>query len=497
MKMRLSILLGIMTSLIAISLSIAQGTCPLLVEKALQAIGDNCTDTTRNTACYGYNQVTAEFTEEVSDDFFAQPADITGLDILESIQTAEMSTDLARWGVAVMNLQANIPNSLPGQSVKFILLGDVEVESAVEPESGFEQSEGIEATLINGANIRGGAGKSFNVIGGATAGDTLTVDGQSADGEWYRTVIGNRIGWIFGELLEADGLSNLPVLDGTQRSVMQSFYLRTGFGSPDCEEAPGDTLMIQGPQGIEVDFTINGADIRIGSTITARILPPGDIIEFYVIDGKITIPGAGPDGTDLIIYENQRSTSCLTDPEDLGVDGTDNDRVVGCDWTEPEFVSDPVVGGTFCTLEDVPENLLNYAINVDCPGEDPIQIIIAEEPTEEPPDDPNLCNEGKAWGDGRCQTEYDWQAGYYFGLLEEGLIELEDIPEPFYEEPTPEPTEEPEEKKKKKSKFCSVYFFGEGDIWDIYVIATEEYVDTVFEDPGYPDCDFGQFSEFG
>jgi len=471
--------IGFILSVTSIGLLLAQGTCPAIVEQALLSMGENCDDLERNSVCYGYNLVSDEFTETVSDDFFTQPSDTSALGILETIRTSEMNETTEQWGVAVMSLQANIPNSIPGQSVKFVLLGDVEVESAVEPDSVFQSVDAISVTMANNANIRSGASLTFNVIDGVDLGDTLLVDGQSADGNWFRTVIGSRIGWVFGDLIEDDdNLLSLPVIDGTQRTLMQSFYLRTGFGTPACEEAPEDTLMIQGPDGIEIDLTVNGADIRVGSTIALRILPPGDLMEITVIDGKVVVPGAGPDGGDLIIYENQRTTAFLSDPDDRGIDGNNNDRIVECgesSWTEPESVSDTILGEAFCVLEDVPEDLLNYSIDLECPSEDPVEPtstntvdapsgstsesqdpIETQEPsvtqdpaeTEEPAqDDNNLCSEGNAWDDGRCTSDYWWEAGFYFGEVEAGIITLDDVPSQFKPSPTATPTPEPEEQK--------------------------------------------------
>lgn len=504
MRIRFTVLLGFIVSLTSIGLLLAQGACPTIVQQALLSMGENCDDLGRNSACYGYNLVSAEFTEAVEDGFFSQPSDVSSLGILETIRTSEMNETTEQWGVAVMSLQANIPNSIPGQSVKFVLLGDVEVESAVEPDSVFQSVDAISVTMASSANIRSGASLTFNVIGGIDAGDSLSVDGQSADGNWYRTVIGSRIGWVFANLIEADdSLQSLPVIDGTQRTLMQSFYLRTGFGAPSCEEAPEDTLMIQGPDGIEIDLTVNGADIRVGSTIALRILPPGDLMEITVIDGKVIVPGAGPNGEDLIVYENHRTTACLTEPDDRGVDGNENDRVVGCDdtsWSEPEFVPDSPLGEAFCILEDVPENLLNYPVDLDCPSDDPIEPTstnipesssnspsATDEPTEteEPQDDNNLCSEGNAWDDGRCTSDYWWQAGFYLGEVEAGVITIDDVPSQFKPVPTETPTPEPTEEK-KKPKYCQVDI-GDG-YYDVYENSTGFYIETAEGNPGYPDC---------
>jgi|GEM_PF-1329218 len=486
MKTRFVIVLLSSLFVVSISFVIAQGTCPQIVEQALQSLGDNCDELSRNSACYGYNLVSAQFSETVEEDFFTVPADTSELSILESIQTAEMDTDLSQWGVAVMSVQANIPNSIPGQAARFVLLGDVEVESAVEPDNTYDPADAIAVTLSESANIRSGPGLNFNVTAGATAGDTLSVDAQNEAGTWYRVVINEQIGWIFGELLEStDTLSDLPVIDGGQRSLMQAFYLRTGFGAPQCDEAPSDTLVVQGPQNINIDLTVNGADIQLGSTIAMRILPPGNIIEFTVIDGTLTIIGGGPDGEDLVVFENFRTTACLDEPDDRGVDGNSNDRIVACEFTTPEFVPELDLGQAFCVLENVPEGLFNYAVDLECPdlvqgtddnqpdvtladppsnnntsdediiggaSDSPPNVENVDEPDDNTSDDPdiivgaggnNLCFEGNAWGDGRCQTDYDWQAGFYYGQVEAGIINVNDIPAPFYVTPTPQPTASP------------------------------------------------------
>ena len=172
---------------------------------------------------------------------------------------------------------------------------------------------------------------------------------------------------------------------------------------------------------------------------------------------------------------------------------TGNDRLIGCDYTEPEFVPDLDLGNAFCVLEGV--TTFNYGVDLVCPGEPVEEVIIVEteEPSEPEPDptrDINLCAVGNAWGDGRCKTDYDWQAGYYYGLLEEGEIVIDDIPGPYYATATPQPTATPKPKKEKKEEapeFCSD-FDGEG--WPVYKISTEEFIEYAEDDPGFPSCDF-------
>lgn len=356
----------LMTVCLSVALIVAQGTCPDIVEQALSAVDNNCSDLGRNEACYGYDLVGASFLVPVADDFFIAPRDTTSILELETLSTTALDESAATWGVAVMNLQANVPNTLPGQNVTFLLFGDAEIENAVNPEDAFSPVDGLSVFVKTGANIRSGPGLNFNVIGGASVGGEFIADGRSTDNQWLRVVYRNRPAWINRTVLEENSeVESLPVLTPELRTAMQAFYLRTGIGRPACEEAPGDSLMVQGPEGVEIELSINGADIRIGSTVAFRNIAE-NVLEGIVLDGKMTIPGQGIDGDDIIIRQGYRTTFCLDEAQDRGLDGESNDRQVTC-LTAPERVD----LSEFCNLEGVLGSNLHYPINVPCPGDTP------------------------------------------------------------------------------------------------------------------------------
>jgi hypothetical protein len=339
----------------------AQSNCPALVEEALSAVDLNCEGLDRNSACYGYGVVTASFVSEVPDDYFVEPADTSELRELQTISTSVLDIDENLWGVAVLDVQANLPNTIPGQSVVFVLIGDTEVENAVAPEEAFQPSEGLTVTTSSGANIRSGPGLNFNVIGGAPQGEELLADGLSEDGDWLRVAYNNRVAWINRVVLEENAaIADLPTLTPNLRTPMQSFRLRTGIGTPDCEEAPDDLLLVQGPDGFEIDLTVNGAEIRIGSTIAMRYIEvDGEILlEMIVIDG--TLETLGPDGQPIVVTQGYRITAQLNEEGDV----LDN-------FSEPEFVGTDEFTSDFCVWQDFPSSLLNYPVDLDCPG-DPV-----------------------------------------------------------------------------------------------------------------------------
>jgi hypothetical protein len=104
--------------------------CPVLVAKALQAVQTACANLGRNQACYGNDRIEALFDEAGDPVTFAQPSDRVPVDSMKSLRTFALDEGAGVWGVAMLNIQANLPDTLPGQGVKFILYGDVSLEQA-------------------------------------------------------------------------------------------------------------------------------------------------------------------------------------------------------------------------------------------------------------------------------------------------------------------------------------------------------------------------------
>lgn len=376
----------IFLSLIAITYSLAQESCAALVNEALARSEVNCLDLQRNQACYANTLVGAAFVEEdAPDDLFTSPTDRAAVAQLASITTAPYDPDSTEWGVALMSVQANLPETLPGQSVTFVLLGDTEVEDGVASENFFEPSAGVEVVVAASANVRSGPGFNFNIFTLVENGATILADGLDESGEWVRVAANNRVGWLNIDVLAAsasDLIAGLPTLTPNLRTPMQTFYLRTGIGGQDCDNAP-DVLMIDGPDDIEIDLTVNGANIRVGSTILLRILSPGDIMELIVVEGEVQILDENYEPTGVVIREGFRTQACLTPPEDLGKDGDDNDRLLGCPFEAPE----PVDLENWCVVDGVLTVALNEGEEIGC--EDTEIIVEQLEETEEPSESPD------------------------------------------------------------------------------------------------------------
>jgi hypothetical protein len=321
------------------------GACPALVEQALGELGDNCDALDRNSACYGFNRVDTTFAEAQPDGFFSTPSDRAALLTLDTIETAPLDIAEEYWGIAVLNVQANVPNTLPGQGVVFMLMGDVEVTNEVAPEDVVELGEPISVTALVAANMRSAPTTNANVIGSVPVGTELAADGISANSRWLRVLYESGPAWVSREVVDEEGdAGSLPVISRESRTPMQAFQFRTGFGQPNCEESPPSLLLIQGPENVRVDITANGADIQIGSTIVLWLLPNNQM-QLVVVSGEAHVGG-------LTIPEGFTITAPLNDAGEVEQPG---------DWTGFRALT-PQELEWLLPLELIPRNLLHYPI---------------------------------------------------------------------------------------------------------------------------------------
>ena len=111
---------------------LAQGDdCPALVQSAITAIDNLCAATGLNQACYGSISLQANPQPGVTSFVFNKPGDLVRVADLKTLRADPFDAVKQQWGVALMRLQANIPDMLPGQMVSFLVFGDVQLDNHV------------------------------------------------------------------------------------------------------------------------------------------------------------------------------------------------------------------------------------------------------------------------------------------------------------------------------------------------------------------------------
>ena len=131
-------LIGILSTSVLIGMQSVD--CPQIVETALSAADEFCTTLGRNQACYGHVALDAELQGDAENFTFEQPGDVLDVASLNTLRLHPMDVATGEWGVALMSLQANLPDALPGQNVIFLMFGDVEIQNAV-PSDGTAAAE--------------------------------------------------------------------------------------------------------------------------------------------------------------------------------------------------------------------------------------------------------------------------------------------------------------------------------------------------------------------
>jgi hypothetical protein len=286
----------------------AQTSCPALVEEAITALGDNCSGLDRNAACYGFDHVEATFTEPVAPDYFTRPADRTALTTVDTLRTAPLDLTLGEWGIAVLNVQANVPNTLPGQAVTVLLMGDVAVENAVTADSAelVLPAEPITVITQTTTDLLTEPDAAVVVLPSLPSGTVIEADAISPDSAWLRVFYQGSPGWISTNAVNiTERVTDLPQIGAESRSPMQAFYFQTGLGTPACNEAPS-LLAVQGPENLTVDLSVNGADIRMGSLVTLQTLSPTTVL-IVVHEGRVETANG------LILEEGQAVIAELDD----------------------------------------------------------------------------------------------------------------------------------------------------------------------------------------
>ncbi len=131
------IFLTIFSLLCTVAIVHAQATeCSAVVETALKSVSDVCTPMSRNAACYGAKMVdSVTFDNPRPANFFTNPGDRSDLLKLREIHPQPLNSTDNSFGVALLNIQANVPNTLPGQAVIFMLMGDAKLTNEVPVDS--------------------------------------------------------------------------------------------------------------------------------------------------------------------------------------------------------------------------------------------------------------------------------------------------------------------------------------------------------------------------
>jgi len=240
--------------------------CTDLVRQAIQQIGRECAELGINEACYGHALVEAIGRDGGTLPTFNTSGDTVALADLAAIFTRPYNAETQTWGVALMHVKADLPESVD-ETLRFVLMGDASVTNMVEPEPT------ISCTATNTSefniNVRSGPNLDAPIIDLSLVGESLTVTGQTETG-WLRARLEDgSTGWVSGDFFEVScAAETLPTISADEIAVsspMQVIQLSSNSNGVTCGEAPNG-LLIEAPEGQTANVIINGVEMRFASS---------------------------------------------------------------------------------------------------------------------------------------------------------------------------------------------------------------------------------------
>lgn len=322
--------------------------CSAIMDTAISNLNTNCDATGRNEACYGYPLLSVQPQPDVTPLDFDEIGDIEDIVKIQSLQLSGLDETADLYGMALLRLQANIPDTIPGTNVTIVLFGENSIESVEE--SPMEIPAIISA---NGSvNTRATPSVNGNLVTIVPSGTEVTANGRNEAGDWIRvTLPEGETAWIAAFLLRTDGeINDLDVVEDTEvLATFQAVYLQTGITGQSCAELPNDGLLIQTPEGAgTVNFFINEVRVELGSTAYITAIA-NDVMTIYLLDGQADISAFGET---IAIPEGALATVPL-----------DNNGIASAAPNLPEAYND-------AALETLPLETLPEEIDIASPASD-------------------------------------------------------------------------------------------------------------------------------
>lgn len=259
-------------------------TCPAEVDTALSLAADVCEALGRNQVCYGHRLTDVELHDGSAP--FREAGDIIALGDVMTLRTYPLSLETYDWGIAIFRVQANLPETLPGQNVTLVAFGEAEISPQPDtrtdysgPMQVFQLRTGIgditcRHVPVGGVLVQAPSDRAVNLLINGfelRVGSTALLTAVEPDELTVATLDGN-------VRVTADGVEQ-DVPAGFMLTVTQDAPPETPMPAPEVQILLSDLLPEAVPQVGEPEGEITGllscasdggVDVAAGSTLTLR-----------------------------------------------------------------------------------------------------------------------------------------------------------------------------------------------------------------------------------
>jgi len=119
---------GLPSNLTATAIAQNNASCQALIDRAIQASGNYCGGTSSNEVCYGNTTIQAELAPDATRRF-SERGDTIAINELYRLSASPLNLSNNEWGIAVFKVLANLPRSLPGETVTMVVFGNATLDN--------------------------------------------------------------------------------------------------------------------------------------------------------------------------------------------------------------------------------------------------------------------------------------------------------------------------------------------------------------------------------
>ena len=250
------------SNLTATAISERNASCQMLIDRTIQASDNFCDKTSSNSACYGNNTLRADLVPDAAQRF-SERGDIIPVNKLQRLSASPLNLNNNEWGIAVFKVVANLPRSLPGETITMVVFGNTTLDN----KSG--NSDSLESFY-------------FSSELGQIVCDKVPFDGMmvsSPDGSGIHfTVNGAELTLMGDASIKAvkNQEMKISVYKGSAKIVANGQEQFFGAGESSTVKLGGEngTDAVGGPSNPQ---PISGDDLSVACTMTGQFCSPGDI----------------------------------------------------------------------------------------------------------------------------------------------------------------------------------------------------------------------------
>ncbi|MBX3085382.1 MAG: hypothetical protein KF716_27355 [Anaerolineae bacterium] len=109
--------------------TVAQGAngCAELFQRAMDTLHNSCAEVGRNEACYGNQSIMATLRDSALS--FNSVGERVNVAEIERLTASALDLETQHWGLSLLKLKVNLPDTLPGANVTFLIHGGTSVEN--------------------------------------------------------------------------------------------------------------------------------------------------------------------------------------------------------------------------------------------------------------------------------------------------------------------------------------------------------------------------------